>query len=1012
ADAHKHWYPWEDKIMCTLDILTHLPRSVFSRRQLDLFLWLLQVNGVDYVPSSSSLKRAHIALQKIVGIRTIRYAGALGNPYYANSMGDIIAQMSNPRVRPHLHFYPEDSGTVLSETRQASRWLHEISDDLLTPMANIDGQRFFIHELAKLKSGQFCVPVRWFSRRQGTRLRLFAKCWNAQDVVHNESGAPGWIVSQSDTWEVPLDNFMIDWKRLCEKISGYFNLESPHELQPWLFTVPEDGNRWRVRSQGRNVYSFPIWMYCDDTSGNLSKRWNEHNSLLFILAGLPREQAQKEFNIHFLSTSNTAPPLEMLDGIVDQLNDLQKDGVWAWDCVDNSPVLIFPVVMALLGDNPMQSEFSAHIGLRGRMFCRMCYVSGKVEGTDVVVDESGQDRPFEDSNNQTSPPPSLALSARSVSSIGSESPARLRDKDETTTKLQSYFTDVTQELNVKMKIKAAQTESGIKDAFQEHFLQRIFAAHLKVCGKDKKKRTLEEEVRKLPSATDWHATASPVWHIKGLDPHQDTPVEVLHVVLLGFIKYFWRDAVNNQIGKDAVKRELLKTRINGVDVHGLGLNSQLSGHTLVQFAGSLTGADFRAIAQIAPFVLQGLVSDDCFATWVALSKLVPMIWQPVIPDIHVYKPELEKQINHFLLTTARWNCRWFLKPKFHIIVHLPRHIERFGPAMLFATEGFESFNAVIRVKSVHSNRQAPSRDIALAFAQCNRVRHILSGGLFLMNLPASIVAPTAPHPFSFQRQDWKGAGDGPKGLIAQPNTVTDYLGLEKSGNTQQSDCSPMITPSRGVIHLGAKACLLNGDMCRPGAHVVLTRRSAHASDSLHIAKVLEIYQHNSPVPTMRLDGFLLQMASTHRVHETYEMPHIDLQDRLYDILCTVNVQHDCATHACTDSGTTVVLQERQATAKTKTFVEHREPAALVLNTGQMRDAVHLRPFMTSTTPLDKDMVMHYSADKERRFQATQLKRPDGRDGPAKKNSRPAQAGGRQGRPAAPSLHPRVSALHE
>ena len=60
-------------------------------------------------------------------------------------------------------------------------------------------------------------------------------------------------------------------------------------------------------------------MYCDDTSGNTSKKWNEHNSYLFTLAGLPREQAAKEYNVHFLYMSNKAPPLEMLEGVLDQI---------------------------------------------------------------------------------------------------------------------------------------------------------------------------------------------------------------------------------------------------------------------------------------------------------------------------------------------------------------------------------------------------------------------------------------------------------------------------------------------------------------------------------------------------------------------------------------------------------------------------------------------------------------------------------------------------------------------
>ncbi len=109
-------------------------------------------------------------------------------------------------------------------------------------------------------------------------------------------------------------------------------------------------------------------------------------------------------------------------------------------------------------------------------------------------------------------------------------------------------------------------------------------------------------------------------------------MEVLHVVLLGFVKYLWRDVVQNQLKKDTVRKELLGTRLSSLDVSGLGI-SPLAGHTLVQYSGSLTGRDFRAIAQTAPFVLYDMVSDDCYDTWVSLSKLVPLIWQPCIRDI-------------------------------------------------------------------------------------------------------------------------------------------------------------------------------------------------------------------------------------------------------------------------------------------------------------------------------------------------------------------------------------------
>ena len=123
--------------------------------------------------------------------------------------------------------------------------------------------------------------------------------------------------------------------------------------------------------------------------------------------------------------------------------------------------------------------------------------------------------------------------------------------------------------------------------------------------------------------------------IAGLDPHKDTLVEILHVILLGFVKYLWCDLVQNQLGNKKEKKDLLATRLSSFDVSGLGI-SPLAGQTLVQYSGSLTGRDFRALAQAVPFVAYDLVSKECFEAWVALSRLIPLIWQPEIQDIDTH----------------------------------------------------------------------------------------------------------------------------------------------------------------------------------------------------------------------------------------------------------------------------------------------------------------------------------------------------------------------------------------
>lgn len=116
---------------------------------------------------------------------------------------------------------------------------------------------------------------------------------------------------------------------------------------------------------------------------------------------------------------------------------------------------------------------------------------------------------------------------------------------------------------------------------------------------------------------------------------------------------------------------------------------------------------------------------------------------------------LETSICSFLKTTAIWNIAWFNKPKFHLLLHLPAHIRAFGPAILFATEGFESFNAVIRLQSIHSNRGAPSRDIARDFSYMHAVQHLVSGGWYRVQDSRKI-------------STWRQAGENVRDLAGDP----------------------------------------------------------------------------------------------------------------------------------------------------------------------------------------------------------------------------------------------------
>ncbi|EMD30756.1 hypothetical protein CERSUDRAFT_101018 [Gelatoporia subvermispora B] len=442
----------------------------------------------------------------------------------------------------------------------------------------------------------------------------------------------------------------------------------------------------------------------------------------------------------------------MVEQLVDVLRDAHASGWEVWDSYYNEVVLLLPWILAFLGDNPMASEFASHIGMNGKFFCRVCKANDTTSGKHRV-DFDAFYLPFEacwrlhcpvarqkgfkvtskDPKGRQRSPDENAEIARVQTFLQAGAP---RTKEETVANLHSQLRRA---LNgAPSAVDEMATNSGTKDKFFAHFLDQLQTAsstikeqqrdvtvmHGGLSRADQVRAHLEQCRAQMPPNL-----FNPVLRVPHFDAHSETPFEALHCVLLGAVKYFWRDAVARQTSEG---KETLKVRLSSINTTGLSI-SPLRGHTLVQYAGSLVGRDFQVVLQVAPAVLHGLIPTAAYEAWTALCRLAPLIFQPEINDLELYLTRLDSAVADFLSATALWTTQWFNKPKFHLFVHLPAFVRRFGPPILYATEGFESFNLVIRLRSINSNRHAPSIDIAHAFDYVHAVRHLVSGGLVWKN---------------------------------------------------------------------------------------------------------------------------------------------------------------------------------------------------------------------------------------------------------------------------------------
>ncbi|KNZ45302.1 hypothetical protein VP01_827g4 [Puccinia sorghi] len=100
----------------------------------------------------------------------------------------------------------------------------------------------------------------------------------------------------------------------------------------------------------------------------------------------------------------------------------------------------------------------------------------------------------------------------------------------------------------------------------------------------------------------------------GIDGCKDTPVEILHVFLLGVVKYMVRDFLKSLT---VWKLQELLQLWESVNINALNIPSMKPAYMIKHFK-SLFGKDFKIILQVAPFVFFKFMSLDQKNHWMAL----------------------------------------------------------------------------------------------------------------------------------------------------------------------------------------------------------------------------------------------------------------------------------------------------------------------------------------------------------------------------------------------------------
>ncbi|KAF9526609.1 hypothetical protein CPB83DRAFT_937649 [Crepidotus variabilis] len=922
------WFPYNSKLEFLLDTIDNLPRLRISSSIMKVVIWLLQEVGVKNVPSFNKLRETQHQIRKGNGVPTVSWKSPKGNAFSFNDPRAIVANdWMNPLVRPHIRRYPViPSEGVISEVWHARKWREDCDRHILSPMYDSGDERhFFIDEPAELADGGLIIPLRWLEDEGG---KIYADAWEikVEQSIGTINDEKIILVEAEHLRKSMMD--LTDEKRLPAWSSQ--TIDAGH-----LTRMP---NPLRALAEGDPIYTSFIDIFGDDVSGNKSKSWNKHWNIYFSHRNLPRKLLNHTLHIHFISTSTHATVPEQFEGVKHVIDEPVKV------CHPTTgKITRFRIFCNCEpGDNPAQSEVSGHIGGNGNLPCRKCGLGGsqKEKETDTVFEAFFH-------------------------------PGELRSAKQNLECVEAQLKKAC--LGIASHVSELQTNTGIKDAFTQHWIEDLIA-RARAQQKLEPHRSNKAIQADLMIWVKEHRSAilNPFLTMKGTDIALDTPVEILHTILLGVVKYGWFGTHDSW---NPTNQKVYSTRLQSTDSLGLSL-PPIRASYIMQYANSLIGRQLKTVVQVNAFHVFDLVNALQFSLIKAIGELSALLWFPEIRNLEQYLSDVEVAAANVLDIAALIDpTKIVAKLKYHLLVHLRADIIRFGPLVGVATEVFESFNAIFRYCSILSNHLAPSRDIAHQLAEQETVKHLLSGWV---QAGASVRDFIKADRVLQTLVGWIDDSPKPLGFVKLPPEKREKDRKRKAqeilpwaATAAVSTLNAQVFPINATLqwHYGSSVIARSQDECVKGSWVFA--QTPYPGSNIPITgRIVEILQDTTKCHRyIVLDVYHIAAAR----HNFFGMP---ILARRFDekttilvgsesILFEFNAQHNCKDAACKASGRRKAMQERIESNVDESFIEHKPLDQYLINIHAFHNAHLLREVLpralVQPIPFMPNRIAHHAA---------------------------------------------------